>query len=255
MKWLFSEYTHNYETYTFGYAIYGLMDPSDQLYQVYAQGLLPYTGATEYTEGMRSDEIFYLARSVRIARDEFSLSSENRRVLRKAAEMGISCNIYEKNALNLDEGLIRYCQSYASERYKQGDMSEDRLTYVWQRKCLTHIAIYEIASTVIGYVFLCADAHSTHFWFSFFDTQFMHKLPLGKYLMLDSIQRAFIHGCQYMYLGTCYGEGSLYKVRDFKGISFFDGQGWNPDLSKLKEHILLDHLELSSDRWKLNRKS
>ena len=39
---------------------------------------------------------------------------------------------------------------------------------------------------------------------------------------------------EFVYLGTCYGEESLYKVRDFKGIEFFDGNNWVSDIDKLK---------------------
>ena len=40
---------------------------------------------------------------------------------------------------------------------------------------------------------------------------------------------------KYVYLGTCYGEKALYKVRDFKGIEFFDGSKWNNQINILKE--------------------
>ena len=40
---------------------------------------------------------------------------------------------------------------------------------------------------------------------------------------------------RYIYLGTCYGEKALYKVRDFKGIEYFDGVEWNNNIKSLKE--------------------
>ena len=39
----------------------------------------------------------------------------------------------------------------------------------------------------------------------------------------------------FVYLGTCYGKKALYKVRDFKGIEFYDGNGWNNDVKILKK--------------------
>ena len=45
---------------------------------------------------------------------------------------------------------------------------------------------------------------------------------------------------KYIYLGTCYGEDSLYKVRDFKGIEYFDGNEWIDDIEKLKSLCKID---------------
>ena len=42
-------------------------------------------------------------------------------------------------------------------------------------------------------------------------------------------------GKKYIYLGTCYGEKALYKVRDFKGIEFYDGNKWMKDNKILKD--------------------
>ena len=40
---------------------------------------------------------------------------------------------------------------------------------------------------------------------------------------------------KFIYLGTCYGEKALYKVRDFKGIEYFDGVKWNNSIKTLKK--------------------
>ena len=41
--------------------------------------------------------------------------------------------------------------------------------------------------------------------------------------------------CIFVYLGTCYGKKALYKVRDFKGIEFYDGNEWNDNVKVLKK--------------------
>ena len=78
----------------------------------------------------------------------------------------------------------------------------------------------------------------------------MQKLPLGKWMMWRVIQWAQDNGLQKVYLGTCYGEKSLYKVRDFKGLSFFDGAGWSEDVKLLKQLCKTDADEMSTDRFK-----
>ena len=47
---------------------------------------------------------------------------------------------------------------------------------------------------------------------------------------------------KYIYLGTCYGKKALYKVRDFKGIEFFDGSKWNNKINILKEMCYNDNI-------------
>ena len=53
-------------------------------------------------------------------------------------------------------------------------------------------------------------------------------------MMFSVIDWASEQGFDYVYLGTCYGEKSLYKVRDFKGLSFYDGNQWSDDMKLLK---------------------
>ena len=41
-------------------------------------------------------------------------------------------------------------------------------------------------------------------------------------------------GLDFVYLGTCYKAKALYKIRDHKGVEFFDGVGWNENMNILK---------------------
>jgi len=61
MKIFCSEYTNNYQTYTFGWAVYCLLEKLDELDAVYDLGFLPYSGMPEMQE-----DVFYLARGIRI---------------------------------------------------------------------------------------------------------------------------------------------------------------------------------------------
>jgi hypothetical protein len=63
------------------------------------------------------------------------------------------------------------------------------------------------------------------------------------------IDWAYKNNLKYVYLGTSYGEKSLYKVRDFKGLSFFDGNRWNSDMKLLKNKCKSDK-DLNKDYFK-----
>jgi arginine-tRNA-protein transferase len=59
-------------------------------------------------------------------------------------------------------------------------------------------------------------------------------------MMFSVIKWAADNNLEHVYLGTCYGEKSLYKVRDFKGLRFFDGNKWNDDMKLLKRKCKSD---------------
>ena len=75
MKIFFSEYLNDYSTYTFSYAVYCLKESNEETSLIYQQGFLPFTAKLTFAE-----DIFYLARSVRINLADFSDTSENKRV-------------------------------------------------------------------------------------------------------------------------------------------------------------------------------
>jgi hypothetical protein len=68
--------------------------------------------------------------------------------------------------------------------------------------------------------------------------------------MFSVIDWAKQQNLQEVYLGTCYGEKAMYKMRDFKGLSFFDGNEWNADMKLLKSKCKTDN-EFVSDDFKL----
>ena len=68
-------------------------------------------------------------------------------------------------------------------------------------------------------------------------------------MMFSVIDWASKQGLDHVYLGTCYGEKSLYKVRDFKGLSYFDGNRWTEDMKMLKLKCKGDQ-EFTTDEFK-----
>ena len=250
MEIFFSEYLKNYSTYTFGYAVYALQEHSDTLSELYAKGFLPYAGESEFMSSKALREIYYLTRSLRVNLADFVVSSENRRIAKKADPFEVEFRVDEKSLYVNDEHFNNFCKEYAAERFKGGHMNEDRWSYLLKRNCGTHIFSFLVEGKVIGYVLAGIDEKSVHYWFSFFDTGYLDKFPIGKFIMTRVIQWAKEQNKEHVYLGTCYGPHSLYKARDFKGAQFFDGEKWNSNVATLKTWCKSEDEPMDSDRYK-----
>lgn len=247
MKIFYSEFVKDYSSYTFSYAPYAILESGDEFHTIYAQGFLPYTGNIDLHYG-----IYYMARSLRVNLQKFKIGSENRRVLRKFEDITFDRKITPIESFDIDHpDFLRFCSDYGAARFKGGAMAPERLQYILNSPMLTHIITYVHEGKDIGYVLVCLDNTMMHYWFSFFSLEDFTDLPLGKYLMLDSIVYAQNHGLEYCYLGTCYGAHSLYKVRDFSGVEFSEGGCWNDDVKELKLRCKNDVEPLPMDRFKM----
>ncbi len=245
MRIFFSESQPDYGTYTFNYGVYCLQESEDEVPQVYLQGFLPFSGSL----GMRSG-VYYLARSLRVDLERFADSSENRRVDRKVVELGVEVEYLTKELVCADDpAFMPFCAEYAAAR--MGDaMSLDRLRYIVELPLGNQVFRFSAHGRPVGYVLTAVYGPMLHYWFSFFDTDLMQTHPLGKWMMWYVIRWASEHGLKHVYLGTAYGDKALYKVRDHRGLSFFDGAGWNSDMELLKSWCKSDGQMGPVDRFK-----
>ncbi len=246
MKIFYSEYQTDYTTYTFSYAVYCIKETADELPDIYARGFLPYTGDLTLTE-----DHFYLARSLRIDLSRFVTLSENRRVDRKIQPLAIEMSVIDRSDFDTQAAsFVAFCQAYAEERFAGGSMSAERLAYVLDRELITHVFRFSSVEQTYGYVLAVVGEGMLHYWFSFYDTEYMQSHSLGKWMMWRLIEWAQQQELDHVYIGTCYREKSLYKVRDHKGAEFFDGRRWNADTDFLKELCRSDDAPQKADMLK-----
>ena len=190
----------------------------------------PYTGDSKNTE-----EIYYLARSVRINLSRYIRLSENKRVIKKIkSSLNISVDEHNKENFNHDNKFDKFCIKYSKERFSNESLSDERLQLIIKRKNYNKIYEFKSDNVPIGYVITFSNNNIIHYWFAFYDTKHLESIPIGKFMMEHIIHSAKKKNKEFVYLGTCYGEESLYKVRDFKGIEFYDGNNWVSDIEKLK---------------------
>ncbi len=230
-----SESLVDYSTYTFNYAIYCLKESRAELPEIYDRGFLPYSNNPDLKE-----EIYYLARSLRVNLDAFKESSENRRVEKKIVELNPDFEVVPIADFDVnDPDFVRFCARFAEERFSDS-ISDLRLAYILNNPSISHVFKFTLNDSEVGYVISIIENGTLHYWFAFFSLEFQ-VYSLGKWMMFSVIRWAAENELKHVYLGTCYGEKSLYKVRDFKGLAFFDGNDWNTDMKLLK-------LKCKSDR-------
>ena len=247
MKIFFSENQPDYSTYTFNYAIYCVKETQSELPSIYNKGFLPYTGNLKIAA-----DIFYLTRSLRVDLDRFADTSENRRINRKIASLDIQVTLHKKEAFDIQHPVfLDFCMDYATERFSGNAMTRERLQFVLQKETGNHILSFSSNGEILGYILASIEGNTFHYWYAFFNQTYMKSHSLGKWMMWRTIHWAKTYGLAYVYLGTCYGKHSLYKVRDHKGLAFFDGSGWNTDVKLLKELCKTDSESIDKDRFKL----
>jgi arginyl-tRNA--protein-N-Asp/Glu arginylyltransferase len=243
MKIFRSESYVDYKTYTFNYATYCIKEDQSEIPQIYAQGFLPYSNKVDLMH-----DTYYLARSLRVELSQFKESSENRRVARKIEALSPSFRVIPIAEFNVDNPEFKaYCLDFAAARFSD-KISMERLNYILHAKSISHVFEFVIQDKKVGYVISIVEQGTLHYWFAFFDLN-LQEYALGKWMMFSVIKWAHEQNLSYVYLGTCYGEKSLYKVRDFKGLSYFNGNFWDRDMKNLKAKCKQDHA-FTTDEFK-----
>jgi hypothetical protein len=224
MKLLFSEAAPDYEHYIFPYAIWAFPELGETPADLFEAGFLPST---------RELDRFYLTRHIRILLRDFVASSENRRILRKCAE--VTARLIPKEEFQFTEERRAFCKSYADHRFGPEVMSEERLETLFASPVATHVLIFEDAAAKreLGYVILYLEPPRVAFYYySFYDLAFFDR-SLGLYIMTRAVQFFAEEKFDHLYLGTCYSERALYKTQ-FEGFEFFNGFCWSKNLKELK---------------------
>lgn len=224
------ELGQNYSTYSFGYTLHAEVESGDDLATVYAGGFLPYSHKP-------GTNLFYMARSLRLRVEDFSPTSENRRVFQKydgqftvtyrsGSEIGESAHFKD---------LFLH---YFNERHGSSVMPEARMEDILQKDLPLRLACYAKDGTPVAYVLEVTGPTYLHYWFSCYELSYANS-ALGMWLMLDSVRRATAEGLTHVYVGTGYGQKAKYKT-NIPNLSFWDGTTWNDDEKKLKELLQTD---------------
>ncbi len=234
MKLLYREFPSvDYSQYHFPYCIYAIRESGDSYHELYRQGFLPYSNDLDEVQ-----EIYYLARSVRMNLGEHRFHFKQNNVLNKFksayADEGLQFILRPKSGLLHDEKFHDWCLCNARNHF----LSAERLHYILSRPYLTDILEISHQGRLLAYLLpVHENRHFVHVWFSFYDLR-QQQGDFGKWILLKTINWYQQQGISWFYIGTCYAQGALYKLTLSNATQYFDGASWRDDVSLLKKKLL-----------------
>jgi len=254
MQIFYSELSTNPKYLSFGYSIYGIIEDSDKIHEVYEKGFQPchiIPGTTD---------MFYMARGTRVLVCEFKETSKNRRILRKFENndaSNIKITVHKKEEFPINSLFLDFCLTYFNFRHGSASMSKERLEQILNSQYLTHIVEYKINNKTAGYMLEGHGENYKHVFYLIYGKKFEGR-HLGAYMMLDMVRRSKKENKQYSYLGVSYGDWMKYKT-NYQPLEYWDGQTWviDPKSKSLKELMRVDYLRTMTftDLWRASRKS
>jgi arginyl-tRNA--protein-N-Asp/Glu arginylyltransferase len=177
--------------------------------------------------------IMQQTRSVRIDLSKFSLTSENRRILKKID--GISLAIKDLPLKEYDYTLGRDAKYFYDVKFGVRTMSVQKIKEMLTdpaKSNFTNFLIYERDASELGYAIVHAEPLFLHYSYPFYHIDQSPK-DMGLGMMTMAIEWAKDAGKRYIYLGSLQRPGDTYKLQ-FEGIEWFDGKEWKTDLNEVK---------------------
>lgn len=187
------------------------LDQLPTIDQSYEQGMLP----------QRNDKTkFYKDTSGRCNLANYSLSSENRRILRKTDQ-------YTHRSLPLCEfeytSLVQK-QIFNWLKLLGWDFPISSVKTIFNSHIFNHLDIWQDGEKVIAYSICYTSPHISHIAYVFYDPQYSHgDLPIR--LVLQFVINSYEQHHKYCYLGRFSGEVGYYK-RNMPGFEHFQDGAW-----------------------------
>ena len=195
---------------------------------------------TAYAEGFVFTRIkkgeMNQTRSVRIDLQKFSVSSENRRVLKK--NEGLELTVVPLPYAHYHWSIGKLAKDFYTTKFGDGTFSANKVKEILTdetKSNFNQLLMYKINNEPVGYCVVYSNATLLHYSYPFYNLSEAQP-NLGMGMMLRAIVWAQEQGKKYIYLGSFQRPTDTYKLQ-FAGLEWFDGKNWETDLGKLKKTI------------------
>ncbi|MFA6315463.1 MAG: hypothetical protein WC648_03815 [Candidatus Paceibacterota bacterium] len=177
--------------------------------------------------------LMHQTRSVRINISKFTLSSENKRILKKTADLVLTAA--ELPLLNYDYRLGKLAKDFFENKFGHGIMSAQKIKEMLTDpvKSNFNLLLTYLQESSTGYAICFANNTLLHYSYPFYDLNGAQK-DIGLGMMVRAINFAVEQKKKYVYLGSLQRPGDTYKLQ-FDGLEWFDGSKWQDDIETVKK--------------------
>lgn len=172
-------------------------------------------------------------RSLRINLEDFKLTSENRRILRKTENVS---STFKKLPLeDYSWEIHKMGKDFYSTKFGEGTMSASKIKELFterEKSNVNSVFEYKIDGETVGYCLCYENKEIIHYSYPFYNLE-LEKENMGMGMMIRAVEWAMENGKKYIYLGSVVSPESKYKLQ-FNNLEWWDGENWNSDLEKLK---------------------
>ncbi len=182
-------------------------------------------------------------RSVRVDLNQFELSSENRRILKKTDGLTLKTMLLPYSDYHWSIGKMG--KDFYEQKFGDGTFSANKLKELLtdvEKSHFTTLLAYSIQDESIGYAICYENNNIVHYCYPFYSLETAPK-DMGMGMMLRAILYAKEQHKTYIYLGSAQRPSDTYKFQ-FSGIEWFDGQEWKKDQEELKK--ILNQTEIAN---------
>jgi arginyl-tRNA--protein-N-Asp/Glu arginylyltransferase len=180
--------------------------------------------------GRVSTGYMYQTRSLRIALQDFTLTSENKRVLKNN---DLQINSEDLPLQSVEPWRIqKLIKDFYSEKFNV-KFSGAKAREILQGEVNFNKLESFISDQVNGFALVYSNSMIKHYAYPFYDLQ-QNTNNLGMAMMLTSILQAQKEDQGFIYLGGATRPSDKYKLQ-FKNLQWWDGHIWQDDLESLKK--------------------
>lgn len=219
-----------YNRYQFGYCEWLESLSGHGLGEAYESGFLPYSGDLQDPR-----HLFYMARSLRVDLGAFQLEKGRRYDHRKWQASGLTREHMSKERFLANHGdeAAQSAQIWMKQRFGEPYLSRERLDFILRKPFLKDVLTWSDSTGLKAFALVVMEEWGAHYWFVFYESDPESGAPPGQGYLVDFLDWAKKMPLPRAYLGTAYGQNSLYKSRGIQGVEFWDGNAWSADKGKL----------------------
>ena len=170
-------------------------------------------------------------RSFRIDLSKFEMTSENRRIMRKAENYKMETIVLPLS--NYDWHIGKLAKDFYESR--DAEFSANKIKELLTNKNESNFNLLAefFGDEKFGFAICYESPEILHYSYPFY-IENKNEPSRGLCMMMLAIEYAKSSGKKYIYLGSLQRPSDTYKLQ-FKGGEWFDGEKWTIDISPLKQ--------------------